>query len=43
MKWTTSRPIDESRQPISNGSLIAGCPFHETGKHMLQHLSRGRR
>ena len=22
-------------RPIGNGSLIADCPFHETGKHML--------
>ncbi len=28
-------PASKAR-PISNGSLIADCPFHETGKQMLQ-------
>jgi hypothetical protein len=32
-------PADKAR-PIRNGSLIADCPFHETGKHMLRLLSR---
>jgi hypothetical protein len=27
-------------RPISNGSLMADCPFHETGEHMLRLLSR---
>jgi len=28
-------PAGKAR-PISNGSLIADCPFHETGQHRLQ-------
>jgi hypothetical protein len=28
-------PAGKAR-PISNGGLIADCPFHETGKQMLQ-------
>jgi hypothetical protein len=31
-------PADKAR-PIHNGSLIADCPFHETGRQMLS-LSR---
>jgi hypothetical protein len=27
-------PADKAR-PIHNGSLIADCPFHETGRQML--------
>ena len=27
---------DRRARPISNGSLIADCPFHETGRQMLQ-------